>query len=98
MAEKPVDEKKVRPLYPNLLVRLDEKPEYVGSILLPPTAREHPKRGTVLRLPIDQPDDHKFKVKAGDHIFFQRYAGTEHPDDNTLLMMREDDILAVLEK
>lgn len=96
--EQNVDHKKVRPLYPNLLVRLDEKPEYVGRILLPDTAKEHPKRGTVIRLPVDQPEEHKFKAQVGERILFQRYAGTEHPDDKTLLMMKEEDILAVLEK
>jgi co-chaperonin GroES (HSP10) len=98
VAQETVSEKKVRPIFPNLLVRLDEKPEYVGRILLPDTAKEHPKRGTVVRLPVDQPEDHKFKALVGERILFQRYAGTEHPDDKTLLMMREDDILAVLEK
>jgi chaperonin GroES len=94
---------KVRPLHDRILVkREDEDNEKHGSIIIPDSAKEKPQRGKVVaagngkvaddgkRIPLD--------VKSGDRILFGKYSGNEVKIDNEdYLIMREEDVLAILE-
>ena len=94
---------KIRPLHDRLLVeRLEEKEVKKGGIIIPDTAKEKPQEGKVIavgngkvgddgkRIPLD--------VKAGDKILFGKYSGSEVKlDDKEYLIMREEDVLAILE-
>jgi chaperonin GroES len=93
----------VRPLHDRIIVlRLDEGEQKVGGIIIPDTAKEKPQRGKVIaagagkvkedgtRQPLD--------VKAGDTILFGKYSGQEIKiDGEEHLIMREDEVLAVLD-
>jgi chaperonin GroES len=93
---------KVRPLHDRLLVRrIEEKETAKGGIIIPDTAKEKPQRGEVLavgngkilengtKLPLD--------VKVGNKILFGKYTGTDIKiDGEEVLILREDEVLAVL--
>ena len=92
----------VRPLHDRLIVhRIDEGEQTVGGIIVPDTAKEKPQRGTVFAVgegkirddgSRQQPD-----VKKGDTILFGKYSGQEiKVDGEDYLIMREDDVLAVI--
>jgi len=93
---------KVQPLQDRILVkRLDAEEEKVGGIIIPDTAKEKPQEGEVVAVgPGKVTDDGKRQplgVKEGDKILFAKYAGTEVKiDGEDFLVMREDDVLAVL--
>jgi chaperonin GroES len=93
---------KVRPLHDRVIVqRLEEGEQKIGGIIIPDTAKEKPQQGKVIaaglgkrekgeRVPLD--------VKDGDTILFGKYSGQEIKiDGNEYLIMREDEVLAVLE-
>ncbi len=95
---------KIRPLHDRVLVkRLDEPTEMVkGSIIIPETAKEKPQEGEVIAVGdgkvLEDGTVRPMNVKAGDKILFGKYAGTDVKlDDEEYLIMREDDILGVLE-
>ena len=93
----------LRPLHDRILVqRIEEEEQKVGGIIIPDSAKEKPQQGKVIaagngkskddgkRIPLD--------VKAGDLILFGKYSGQEvRVDDNDYLIMREDEVLAVIE-
>ncbi|HEY5523205.1 MAG: co-chaperone GroES [Desulfuromonadaceae bacterium] len=93
----------LRPLQDRIIVkRVEEETKTAGGLFIPETAKEKPQRGEIVAvgngkktedgkvLPLD--------VKVGDLVLFGKYAGTEvKVDGNDYLMMREDDILAVVE-
>src|SRR5262245_46723837 len=93
----------VRPLHDRIIVqRLEEGEQKIGGIIIPDTAKEKPQQGKVIaagngktkddgtRVPLD--------VKAGDLILFGKYSGQEIKlDGEEYLIMREDDVLAVIE-
>ena len=93
----------IRPLHDRLIIqRLDEGEQRVGGIIIPDTAKEKPQQGKVTavgngkskddgkRIPLD--------VKAGDTILFGKYSGQEIKlDGEEFLIMREDEVLAVIE-
>ena len=93
----------VRPLHDRVIVkRIEEKEVVKGGIIIPDTAKEKPMEGEVVAVgPGKIQDDGKrsaMDVKAGDRILFGKYAGTEiKVDDQDLVIMREEEILAVLE-
>jgi chaperonin GroES len=94
---------KVQPLQDRILVRrLDEEAEASsGGIILPDSAKEKPHEGEVIAVgPGKITDDGKRQsvdVKEGDRVLFAKYAGTEVKiEDEELLIMREDDVLAVV--
>jgi len=93
----------LRPLHDRLLVkRLEEKEQVQGSIIIPDTAKEKPQEAKVLAVgPGRVTDDgklHPLDIKVGDTVVFGKYAGTEVKiDGEDLLIIREDDILGVLE-
>ena len=94
---------KCRPLHDRIIVqRIDEGEQKIGGIIIPDSAKEKPQQGKVIsagdgkvkddgkRIPLD--------VKAGDTILFGKYSGQEIKlDGEEYLIMREDEVLAVLE-
>ena len=93
---------KVRPLYDRLLVRRIEKEQTAkGGIVIPDTAKEKPQEGEVLAVGdgriLDNGTKVALDVKAGDKILFGKYSGSEIKiDDEEVLILREDEVLAVL--
>ncbi len=94
---------KLRPLHDRVIVkRLEEEKTSPGGIVIPDTAKEKPIKGEVLAVGkgkvLENGDVRPLDVKVGDKVLFGKYAGTEVTvDDQELLVMREDDIMAVLE-
>ena len=94
---------KVKPLQDRVLVKRIEKEERTpGGIIIPDTAKEKPAEGKIIATgPGKVLEDGKvmpLDVKPGDHVLFAKYAGTEVKiDGEELILMREDDILGVLE-
>jgi chaperonin GroES len=93
---------KVRPLHDRVLVRrLEEKETAKGGIIIPDTAREKPQEGEVLAVGNGRVLENGTKVplelKAGDKILFGKYSGTDIKiDGEEVLILREDEVLAVL--
>ncbi len=93
----------LRPLQDRIIVkRLEEENVTAGGILIPDTAKEKPQRGEVVAVGKGKvTEDGKvlpMDVKAGDKVLFGKYAGTEIKiDGQDYLIMREDDILGVIE-
>ena len=93
----------VRPLHDRITVRrLEEGEQQIGGIIIPDTAKEKPQRGTVIAAGVGKArKDGKriaLDVKAGDQILFGKYAGQEvRLDGEDYLIMKEDDVLAVVE-
>lgn len=94
---------KIRPLHDRILVkRLEEETKTAGGLFIPDSAKEKPIRAQVIAVGSGKRDkDGKavpVEVKAGDTVLFSKYSGTEVKiDGEEHLIMREDDILAVLE-
>lgn len=94
---------KVRPLHDRLLVRrIEEKETVRGGIIIPDSAKEKPAQGEVIAVgPGKTHDNGKLQaldVKVGDRVMFGKYAGSEIKLDGVeQLILREDEILAVLE-
>ena len=94
---------KIRPLHDRLLVeRLEEKEVKKGGIIIPDTAKEKPQEGKVVAVGNGKVTDEGKKVpldvKAGDKILFGKYSGSEVKlDDKEYLILREEDVLAILE-
>jgi len=94
---------KVKPLNDRVLVkRLEEMQVTKGGIYIPDTAKEKPVEGKVIAVGPGKVNDQGHRVplnlKEGDKILFGRYAGSEIKiEGEEYLMMREDDILAVIE-
>lgn len=94
---------KLKPLNDRVLVkRLEEEVMTAGGIIIPDSAKEKPMRGEVIAVgPGKVGEDGKrmeLAVKKGDTVLFNKYAGTEIKVDGVdHLMMREDDVLAVIE-
>ena len=94
---------KIRPLQDRVIVkRLEEEEKTSGGIIIPDTAKEKPQHGKVVAVGKGKVNEDgkliKLDVKAGDKILFGKYAGTEVKiDGEEHLIMREDDILGVIE-
>ncbi len=94
---------KVRPLHDRVIVRrLDEEEKSAGGIIIPDSAKEKPIQGLVIATgkgkSLENGDVRPLDVKEGDTVIFSTYAGTEIKlDGESFLMMREDDILGVIE-
>ncbi len=93
----------IRPLQDRILIRrLDSEEEMRGGIVIPDTAKEKPQEGEVVAVGdgkvLDSGQKLEMTVKVGDRILFGKYAGTEVKiDDEELLIMREDEVLGILE-
>ena len=94
---------KIKPLQDRILVRrLDSEEEMRGGIVIPDTAKEKPQEGEVVSVGdgkvLDNGQKQEMTVKVGDRILFGKYGGTEVTiDDEELLIMREDEVLGILE-
>jgi chaperonin GroES len=94
---------KIRPLQDRILVkRLESEAKTAGGIIIPDNAKEKPMEGQVIAVGNGKVlDDGKLRkpdVKVGDKILFGKYAGSEVKIDGTEhLILREDDVLGVLE-
>jgi len=94
---------KIKPLHDRLIVkRLEEEEKTKGGIIIPDTAKEKPIEGKVIAVGQGRMNKDGKKVpmdvKKGDRILFAKYGGTEVKiDGEEHLMMREDDVLAVIE-
>jgi len=95
---------KIRPLGDRILVkRLEEEQKSKGGIIIPDTAKEKPQEGKVVAVGKGKLlDDGKLvalEVKQGDRILFGKYSGTEVKiEGEEHLIMREDDVLGLIEK
>ena len=95
---------KIRPLHDRVIVRrLEEERKTAGGIVIPDTAAEKPVRGEVMAVGhgkiLENGDVRPLDVKTGDKVLFGKYSGTEVKiDGEDLLVMREDDVMAVIEK
>jgi chaperonin GroES len=93
---------KARPLHDRVILkRIEEKESVKGGIIIPDTAKEKPMEGEVISVgPGKMMEDGKrapMDVKAGDRVLFGKYAGSEIKiDDVDYVIMREEEILAVL--
>jgi len=93
----------IRPLHDRVVVkRLEQKEQVRGGIIIPDTAKEKPQEAEVVAVgPGKINDDGKrspMDVKAGDRILIGKYSGSEIKiDDNEYVIVREDEILAVIE-
>jgi len=93
----------LKPLGNRVVVEPGEEEEITaGGIVLPETAKEKPQKGKVLSIgPGDRDDEGKripMDVKAGDTVLFAKYSGTEiKVDGKKLLILRESDLLAIVE-
>jgi chaperonin GroES len=95
---------KIRPLQDRVIVkRVEEEEKSKGGIIIPDTAKEKPMEGKIVAVGrgklLDDGKIHPVDVKAGDRVLFAKYAGTEVKiDGEEHLIMREEDILGVIEK
>ena len=95
---------KVRPLYDRILVRrVAEEEKTKGGIIIPDTAKEKPSEGEVVAVGSGKVNEkgqlRPLEVKAGDRILFGKYSGNEIKlDGDELIILREDEILGVIEK
>ncbi len=93
---------KFRPLHDRILVkRLDPETKSKGGIIIPDSAKEKPIEATVIAVGNGRTNDkgevRPLEVKAGDRVLFGKYGGTEVKiDGEELLILREDDVLAIL--
>jgi chaperonin GroES len=94
---------KIRPLQDRVIVkRVEEEQKTAGGIIIPDTAKEKPQKGEIVAAgPGKKTEDGKLQpldVRAGDKVLFSKYAGTEiKVEGQELLIMREDDIMGVIE-
>jgi chaperonin GroES len=94
---------KIRPLHDRVIVkRWDEEKTSPGGIVIPDSATEKPIKGEVVAVGngkiLENGEQRALDLKVGDKILFGKYSGTEvKVDDDELLVMREDDIMAVFD-
>ena len=93
----------LRPLNDRVLIkRLEEEDRTAGGIIIPDAAKEKPQRGEVVAVGngrlLENGERREMGVKAGEKVLFSKYAGNEiKVDGDELIIMREDEILAVIE-
>jgi chaperonin GroES len=94
---------KIKPLYDRILVkRLEEQEKTAGGLYIPDTAKEKPLEALVVAVGAGKIQEdgslRKLEVKAGDKILFSKYSGSDIKIDGAEhLILREDDVLAVIE-
>ncbi len=94
---------KFRPLHDRVVVRrIDEDERTSGGIIIPDTAKEKPQQGEIIAVGPGAPDEkghvQPLDVKPGDRVLFGKWSGTEIKiGDDDVLIMKESDILGVLE-
>jgi len=94
---------KIRPLHDRVIIRrMEEERTTAGGIVIPDSATEKPSQGEVIAVGngkiLDNGEVRALDVKVGDKVLFGKYAGNEvKVDDEELLVMREEDIMGVVE-
>jgi chaperonin GroES len=94
----------IKPLQDRIIIkRIEEGEQIRGGIIIPDSAKEKPQEGEVIAVgagkKLDSGERLAMDVKEGDRVLFGKYAGTEVKlDDEEYLIMREDDILGVIER
>jgi chaperonin GroES len=94
---------KIRPLYDRILVkRIEEQSKTAGGLFIPDTAKEKPMEAIIVAVGNGKIQEdgslRKLEVKAGEKILFSKYSGNEIKIDGTdHLILREDDVLAVID-
>jgi chaperonin GroES len=94
---------KIRPLHDRVIIRrLEDERKTAGGIVIPDSAAEKPVRGEIVAVGngkiLDNGDVRHLDVKVGNKVLFGKYSGTEvKVEGEDLVVMREDDIMAVLE-
>lgn len=94
---------KIRPLHDRVIIkRMEEEKTSPGGIVIPDSAAEKPIKGEVMAVGngkiLDSGEIRALDLKVGDKVLFGKYGGTEvRVDGEDLLVMREDDVMAVLE-
>lgn len=94
---------KIRPLHDRVIVkRMEEEKTSAGGIVLPDSATEKPIKGEIIAVGngkiLENGETRAVDLKVGDQVIFGKYSGTEvKVDDEELLVMREEDIMGVLE-
>jgi chaperonin GroES len=95
---------KIRPLHDRVIVkRMEEERKTASGIVIPDTAAEKPDQGEIMAVGTGKKDDQgkliPLDVKVGDRVLFGKYAGqTVKVEGDELLVMREEDIMGVIEK
>ena len=95
---------KIRPLHDRVIVkRIEEERKSAGGIVIPDTAAEKPDQGEIVAVGKGKKDDNgkliPIDVKVGDRVLFGKYSGqTVKVDGDELLVMKEDDLFAVVER
>lgn len=95
---------KIRPLHDRVVIRrTEEERTSPGGIVIPDTATEKPIKGEVIAVGkgkiLENGEVRALDLKTGDKVLFGKYSGTEvKVDGEDLLVMREDDVMAVIEK
>jgi len=95
---------KIRPINEKVLLkRLEAEERTRGGIVLPDTAKEKPQKGKVIAVGpgklLDSGERGKMSLKKGDEVFYGKYSGTEIKiDGDEYVLIRESDVLAVIEK
>jgi chaperonin GroES len=92
---------KLRPLHDRVIVkRFEEERTSAGGIVIPDTAAEKPSRGEVIAVGrgkiLENGETRPVDVKVGEKVLFGKYSGNEVPGEKDLLVMREEDIFAVI--
>lgn len=93
----------IRPLHDRVLIRrMEQETTSAGGIVLPDSAAEKPSRGEVVAVGngkiMENGEVRPLDVKAGDKVLFGKYSGSEvKVDDEELIVMREDEIMAIIE-
>jgi len=94
---------KIRPLHDRVIVkRIDEEETTKGGIIIPDTAKEKPAEGKIVAVGdgkiLENGKKQPLEVKKGDKVLFGKYAGTDiNIEDEEHLIMREEDIIAILD-
>lgn len=93
--------KKIKPLGNRIVIERKEAIATKGGILLPESAKEKPRHGTVIAVGPGKTDEkgknHPLDVKVGDEVLFSSYAGTEYKEDlKDYLILSEEDVLAIV--
>ena len=93
----------IKPLQDRILIRrVESEEEFRGGIVIPDTAKEKPQEGEIVAVgpgkTLDSGQLQPMSVSVGDRVLFGKYAGTEVTlDDEEYLIMREDEVLGILE-
>ena len=95
---------KIKPIYDYVLIRrLESESKTSGGLIIPDTAKEKPQQGIVMAVGEGKRDDNgnlvKPVVKEGDKVLFTKWSGTDvKMNDETLVVMKEADIIAIIEE